>query len=130
VFCLPHRMSLVLAAEGFPVYWESIRLNRTSGSCPICRAGKLGNKELDKAIDKWVAAARMNPNILSENVKDSSNSSDKDNSMDFKEQQKNKEKLRAENNRRIVSQLTQGSIPSNNRRLNKPNKKPNHLRLV
>lgn len=129
MFCLSHRVSLVLAVEGIPVKWESLRIPRPSGSCPFCRAMQEGKEAFEKALNKWTVAARMDPKIISDNAKDSEDSSDKDNGMDYKVQQKNKEKLREENNRKLVSELTRKSIPGNNRR-KPPAKKPNHLRLV
>lgn len=132
MFCLPHRVSLVLAVEGIPVHWKSIRIPNPSGSCPFCRAMKEGDSALEKAKEKWIQAAKMDPKILSDSPKVSANNSDKDITMNPVTQQNNREKLRQENNQRIVRQLKGASTPSNNKREpnNKPTKKPNHLRLV
>lgn len=131
MFCLPHRVSLVLAVEGIPVHWESIRIPNPSGSCPFCRAMKEGAATFERAKEKWVQAAKMDPKILSDSPKVSGNSSDKEKTMDYSTQKHNRDKLREENNRKIVRDLKGNSKPDNNKRVtNKPTKKPNHLRLV
>ena len=132
-FCLPHRVSLVLAAEGIPVHWKSIKVPKSSGSCPFCRATNEGEESLEKAIKKWVAAARIDPSVISDSPKDSKKSSDKgDSTMNYDKQQNNTHKIREENNRKIVRELTRGKSGSSNKnQASKPAKqKPNHLRLV
>lgn len=121
-FCLPHKVSLILAVEGIPVSWESLKVPKVSGSCPFCRAKREGN--FHNTLQKWVDKGRNNPDYLNEQPQVSNNSSDKDTVMDYKTQQKNKEKLREEGNSKIVKSLTKGKSP----RL--PPKKPNHLRIV
>jgi hypothetical protein len=132
-FCLPHRVSLVLAVEGIPVYWQSVKSPKPSGSCPLCRAHKEGEKQFDAAVKKWVERGRKDPSFLMTDAKDSDNSADKDNdNMNFESQQKNKARLREENNRKITAELKRSSIPGNNKRSREevPAKKPNHLRLI
>lgn len=121
-FCVPHKVSLVLAVEGIPVSWETLKVPKASGSCPLCRATRDGN--FHATLKKWIEKGRANPEYLLEQPKVSENSTDKESVMDYKTQQKNKEKLREESNRKIVSGLTKGKSP----RL--PSKKPNHLRIV
>lgn len=133
MFCLPHRVSLVLAVEGIPVRWETIKVPNPSGSCPFCRANKEGEPSVQRALDRWIQAARMDPKILTDSPKVSPNNSDKESGVDFKTQQLNKEKQRAESNRKIVQGLKGNSIPNNNKRLSNESaspKKPNHLRIV
>jgi hypothetical protein len=75
----------------------------------------------------------MDPKILTDSPKVSSNNSDKESGVDFKTQQLNKEKQRVESNRKIVQGLKGNSIPNNNKRLSNESaspKKPNHLRIV
>jgi hypothetical protein len=92
---------------------------------------KEGAAAFERAKEKWVQAAKMDPKILSDNPKVSENSSDKDKTMDYSTQKHNRDKLREENNHKIVRDLKGNSKPDNNKRLtNKPTKKPNHLRLV
>lgn len=129
-FCLPHRVSLVLAVEGIPVHWNSIKVPRESGSCPFCRASREGEAALKKAVEKWVKLAKIDPKILSDRPQVSSKDTDKT-TMDPKTQQYNKEKIREENNRKIVRDLTNGKANNTDKRSSgKPTKKPNHLRLV
>lgn len=132
MFCLPHRVSLILAVEGLPVHWGSIKINKASGSCPFCRAMREGEQAFNKAVDKWTTAGRHDPSFLMSDAKVSPNNSDKDMTMDPTTQQNNRERLRQENNQKIVRQLKGASTPGNNKRepKNKPTKKPNHLRLV
>lgn len=127
-FCLTHKISLVLAVEGIPVYWDSIRLPKVSGSCPFCRATTEGQASLKKAVEKWIKLAKIDPKILTDNAQVSTEGADKT-IMDPKTQQYNKEKIREENNRKIVSALTKGKKGTNDSGA-KPVKKPNHLRLV
>ena len=122
MFCLPHRVSLVLAVEGIPVSWETLRVPKASGSCPLCRA--TGDGTFHAVLNKWIEKGKRDPNYLVEKTQVPNNSSDKESVVDYKTQQENKEKLRAESNRRIVSGLSKGKSP----RL--PTKKPNHLRIV
>jgi hypothetical protein len=123
----------VLAVDGIPVRWETIKVPNPSGSCPLCRANKEGEASVKKALDRWIQAARMDPRILTDSPKVSENNSDKESGVDFKTQQLNKKKQREESNRKIVQGLKGSSIPNNNKRLkNEPAfpKKPNHLRIV
>lgn len=129
MFCMSHRVMLVLEVEGVPTRWDQLKIPNPSGSCPFCRAMREGAAALEAAIYKWKVAARMDPKILTDSAKVSENNSDKEIGMDPKKQQHNKEKLREENNRKIVAEMKRGSIPNNNKR-QVPTKKPNHLRLV
>jgi hypothetical protein len=132
VFCLPHRVSLVLAVEGIPVHWQSVKSPKPSGSCPLCRAHKEGEQQFEAALKKWIERGRKDPSFLVSDTKDSEVSSDKDKTMNFDSQQKNKARLREENNRKIMAELKRSSIPGNNKRSREevPAKKPNHLRLI
>lgn len=125
-FCLPHRVSLVLAVEGIPVHWESLKVPKPSGSCPLCRAKGESQTSFDKALKKWVDAGRLDPNILSDSPKVSQKYSDSNNSdgkqMNYETQKNNRKKIMEENNRKVVSSLGSKKL--------KPTKKPNHLRLV
>lgn len=124
-FCLPHRVSLVLAVEGIPVHWESLNVPKPSGSCPLCRANREGKDSFHKALKKWVEAGRMDSRILSDDPKVYKKYSDINNSaINYEEQQQVKQRIREENNNKIVATLNK----SKSKALSI--KKPNHLRLV
>lgn len=131
MICLPHRVSLVLEVEGLPVNWASITVPKHSGSCPLCRAHRKGPVALQAAVKQWIFKARSHPEILTDGTKDSSDSSDKDKSMNFEEQQSNKQRLREENNKRVARSYNLAS-PSKHKSdaSSRPQKKPNHLRVV
>lgn len=131
MICLPHRVSLVLEVEGLPVNWASITLPKGSGSCPLCRAHRKGPIALQAAVKQWLFKARSHPEILTDGTKDSSKDADKDTSMDYKEQQSNKQRLREENNKRVARSYN--LVGPSNQKANansRPQKKPNHLRIV
>ena len=137
-FCIPHRVSLVLAIERLPVSWSSLRIPNPSVACPLCQAYTQSGEEFEKALSHWITRGRNNPDFLMTDTKDNEDSTDKKDSdnMNYSTQKKNREKLRAEANRRIVNQLTDGGTKGPTKRSNglstkdKPTKKPNHLRLV
>jgi hypothetical protein len=130
-FCVTHKVALTLVTSGMPVHWESVRNPNPSGSCPICRGMTDGPEALKLAVDKWVAACQLDPQILTKDSrKDSDNSTNgEEKTMNYQQQKNNSQKIREENNRKVVATLTGGnSIPGNNKRTKK--QKPNHLRLV
>lgn len=130
-FCLPHRVSLVLAVEGIPVSWASLRIPSPSVACPLCQAYTSGDEAMQKAVSHWVKVGRNNSAILVQSSKDSDKHSDKkERDMDYKTQRTNAAKDREERNKKIINKLTNGGTNTATKRSNKPTKKPNHLRLV
>lgn len=132
VLCITHRVSLTLVVQGFPVRWESIKVQKVSGSCPLCRAHKEGVLELQKAVKKWTFKAKEHPEILTDGTKESKKDSDKENSMNYTTQQSNRQRLREENNKRVAReyQLKRGApaIPPPPPEATK--RRPNHLKLI
>jgi hypothetical protein len=126
---MSHRVSLVLAIEGFPVNWQSIKIPNVSVACPLCQAFTHGDDKFNKALEHWIARGRQNSDFLRHDAKDSKETTDKDNGMDYKTQQANLKKHQEERNRKVINQLTNGGKKTSTKRSTN-NKKSNHLRLV
>ena len=132
MLCISHRVSLTLEVQGFPVRWESIKVQKVSGSCPLCRAHKEGVLELQKAVKQWTFKAKEHPEILTDGTKDSTKDSDKHNNMNYTTQQSNRQRLREENNKRVTRQYQlKRDVPA----IPPPppeaaKKRPNHLKLI
>lgn len=134
-FCIPHRVSLVLAIERLPVHWESLRIPNPSVACPLCQAYTQGGEVFEKTLNHWITRGRNNPDFLMTDTKDNKQSTDKKDSsnMNYESQRNNVSKDREERNKKIINKITNGGTNTTTKRSSmkdKPTKKPNHLRLV